>query len=617
MDYAAKNTDNNLFSSLDDNNNFGSAINSSIVLGNRNMAKKSAWVTGKYFYISPVITDAVVSAYDLNATWDDTTGTTGSGKRESWESSAGGSLGNNTYAEATYGQYIANSRLAIDRISGKVQYKPGTPVTLAYDGSFFRHYAAAGTNTTLRDNVQMLYTSSKISATSTYKDEWRTLADSLNRGSIGAGLSLSLLPLSLTQEVFYSVFRRGKSNLYAAKDTGHSIQVNEEFRHSFSANWNTGISGKYYLESHYGKENTSSVLVTASNDFAVPARGFSSQQKYQVTMEKAATYAQTPVYVGTGLGDYVWSDSLQQYIPAKNGNYIIQEQELFGSSSDNRVRKTQLTAFWSLYRTKKRLPGILGDVDWYGVLNVEENLRLDAPLHASSWIPGYTALFGHNALVDTMIPTANVSYRQNIDWSPDSMPGLKGTLYVQPSLHKIRDYSERGTEFGGTINKTIKKWVIGTEVALLGVMRLGVQSSSSENTYQVSDRKLELNERLQLPRNVSLYFKETGGWSEKKSADGTDNGWYFRGNPGIVWQVIKKGQAELSYTYSTVSIPGTLDYRMAQGFASGTTHTLNAIMHMNFGTRFSGDILYKGEFGNKAYAKSGLHVVSMQMKAFL
>jgi len=615
-DYAAKNKDNNLFSSLDDNNNFGSAFTGTVLLGTKNLTKKSAWLSGTYSYISPIITDAVVSAFNLNTMWDDTTKATNAGQRQSWESTAGASMGNNTSAEASYGQYINGSHITTDRAGVKIQYMPRKPLTLVYDGSFFRHFIAQATNTTLRDIGQALYSSEKIDATFTYNDEWRTIADSLNRGTLGAGVVLTLRPASLTQEITYHVFRKGDNSLFAASDTGHSILWNQTFKHTFSPAWTSSLSSNYNLESRYGKENSTTVLVTAANDVSLPSKGFSLQQKYQVTMEKAATYAQVPVYVGAGLGNYAWNDSLQQYMPAKNGDFVIQEQELYGSVSDNRIRKTQLSASWSLNRTQKRLPGILGDVDWFGTLNIEENLRLDAPLPALSWLPAYTSLFKHNSLTDTMIPSAALSYRQTINWNPDSIPNLKGTFYVQPSLNKIRDYSDRGTECGGTLEKTVGQWVFGGEATLTGVQRQGV-SVSTDNTYQVNDRKLELDEKRLLSRNFTLYIKETSGWAQKKSANADNSGWYSRCTPGILWQPAKKGQAELSYTYSTVSIPGTLDYRMAQGFAAGTTHVVNATMHMIFGTRFSGDIMYKGEFGNKSYAKSGLHVVSMQMKAFL
>jgi hypothetical protein len=75
--------------------------------------------------------------------------------------------------------------------------------------------------------------------------------------------------------------------------------------------------------------------------------------------------------------------------------------------------------------------------------------------------------------------------------------------------------------------------------------------------------------------------------------------------------------ADLSYTYSAVDIPGTLDYRMAQGFSAGITHTIDFSAHINFGTHFTTDISWKSQFGGAAVSKSGLHVVSMQMKAFL
>jgi hypothetical protein len=141
--------------------------------------------------------------------------------------------------------------------------------------------------------------------------------------------------------------------------------------------------------------------------------------------------------------------------------------------------------------------------------------------------------------------------------------------------------------------------------------------STPDNNYLVSDRHAQLTEKNKFYRNFSAYLKEAGGYASKRSDGPVEGGWYYRVTPGISWQPAEKGMADLSYTYSSVDIPGTLDYRMAQGFSAGITHTVDLNAHINFGTHFTGDVSYKSQFGGASISKNGLHVISMQMKAFL
>jgi hypothetical protein len=367
----------------------------------------------------------------------------------------------------------------------------------------------------------------------------------------------------------------------------------------------------------YNQEKTSSILVTAQNDLSAPSHGFSTHQSYQVNIERAASFVQVPVPVGKGLGNYVWNDTLKEYVPGKNGEYTIQEQQVYGSASESRVRKTLLNITWTLNHSHKhKLPGILADLDWSGALNTDEQLSIDQPLPTSSWVPGFGSLFDKNTLNDSLVRFADLSYRQNLEWNPDGLPGVHGKLYVQPSYKKIRDYSESGAEYGAGADRTIKAWFLGWEGSITSVTRKSVDPAA-DNNYQVLDRHALLTEKCKFYRDFSAYLKEAGGFASKTSDAEDDQGFYYRIVPGVLWQPSQKGLAELSYTYSSVNIPGTLDYRMAQGFSAGISHTIELNSHLNFGTHFSADITYRGLFGAGAVSKSGLHTVSMQMKAYL
>jgi hypothetical protein len=431
----------------------------------------------------------------------------------------------------------------------------------------------------------------------------------------GAGASVRWVPFTLKESVFYSQYRSGAGGLLSARDTGYSFLWDQDFEHAFSPLWHANGSSHYFQQNNAHGNSNVSILVIAQNDVSIPAKGIFTKQNYQVNIEKASSYIQVPVPVGKGLGDHAWDSTLQEYVPLKNGDYIIQEQETYGDTSDNRVRKSKLSVTWSLNRTLLRhLPGIFGDLEWLGTLDIEEHLRLSPILRSSSWVPGYTSLFNREGEIDSLIRYAAILYRQNMDWNPDSISGLHGQLYFQPSLKKIRDYSETGTEWGVDIDRTVRPWFFGIEGALLSVNR---QSASAGNSYRIADRHAQATEKYFFHRDFGLFIKETGGWAAKRMPDTVFAGWYSRLTPGIAWQPSDKGSAEASYTWSSVDIPGTLDYRMAQGFSPGVTHTIDLFAHINFGKHFTTDITYRAEFGGSAYSKSGLHIVSMNMKAFL
>ena len=617
LDIAGTDHDRNLFSGSGGQNVNGAAVNGSFTLGAKRTDRRSLWLDLKQTYITPGMTTEVSSAFDRNRTWDDTTSTTLTGRRQSWESTGGAALGNNTLTEMTYGQYLHDGRLVDDRIENSTHVTLQKHLLLDYDGNFFRHLTDNGTDRTRRDDGHLNFNSDRADFSLECKDEWRTLTSAPNRGMAGAGAGMVFRPLSLHESVFYSLFRQGAYEIFSAADTGHSLLWDNELSRAFTPSWHVNLSSHYLTQDIYNQEKTSTVLITAQDEVSMPKSGFSTRQTYQVNIERAATFVQVPVPVGKGLGDYVWNDTLKEYVPGKNGDYTIQEQQVYGGASDSRVRKTQLNVTWSKNHShKRRLPGILADFDWNGIFNSDEQMSLDQPLPASSWIPGYGSLFDKDSINDSAVRFADISYRQNVEWNPDSLPGYHGQLYAQPAYKKIRDYSESGAEYGAGADRTIKAWNVGGEGSIVSVTRQSVVSSP-DNNYQVSDRHAQLIEKNKFYRSFSAYLKEAGGYASKTMDGLVDGGWYYRLTPGVSWQPAEKGMADLSYTYSAVDIPGTLDYRMAQGFSAGITHTIDFSAHINFGTHFTTDISWKSQFGGAAVSKSGLHVVSMQMKAFL
>jgi len=615
LDVAGMNHDRNLFSSRGNVDKNGVAVDASAVLGSKRLDRKSAWFGGGFTHVTADMTQEVSSSYDRERTWDDTTNATRTGLRQSWQSSGGVAFLPHSFAEGAYGQYIHDGRLVTDRLAAAAQMEMNKRLSLDYRGEYFRHYGQGDADKTRRGDGHCTYTAPFGEAQLEYKDEWRTAAAGPNRGMAGAGVNVHALPLALKESLFYTQYRKSDGGLYSAKDTGFSLLWDHELNKTFTPAWNAGMTSHYFLQNLFNRSVTATALVTAHNEVSVPSKGLFTRQTYQVTIEQASAMVQVPVPVGKGLGDHAWDTTVKEYVPAKNGDYIIQEQEIYGNASDNRVRKAQFNATWSLSRPTKRHWGIVSDLGWSGTLSIDEQLNIGRFLGFFSWVPGYTSLFTSNGLMDSLVRFADIYYRQNIDWIPDSLRGWRGQAYAQPLLKKIRDYSETGLQWGGGLNRTVRFWVISMDADVLSVNRRGSVSSSPDN-FNIVDRHAQLTEQYTFYRDFSSYCKETAGWSSK-SSDPISRGWYFRLMPGIMWQPGAKGSADLSYTYASVGIPGILDYRMAQGFAPGISHTIDLNAHLNFGTHFMTDISYRSQFGLNVSSRGGLHTVSMQMKALL
>jgi hypothetical protein len=209
---------------------------------------------------------------------------------------------------------------------------------------------------------------------------------------------------------------------------------------------------------------------------------------------------------------------------------------------------------------------------------------------------------------------SDCSYRQSVEWSPDSLHGYHGKLYVQPGAKKQSTYSETSVEWGGGIDRSFDPWFLSGEGNVLSAWW-----NNSSTAYVLADRWLLAEEKCAVIRPLSVYVKETVGWAGQTGQGSTagDRGWYFRAVPGVEWRLFNNGGAEASYTYSYVTLQNIVDPRLAQGFAAGLTHTIDVSAHVNIATHFSVDLSYHGELGRTYFNTKGLHVFSTQMKAYL
>jgi hypothetical protein len=611
VDIAGTDRDRNLASSKGDNDNLGSASTAGLLLGRKSLDQRSLWLSGSHLYITPNFTREVVSVYEGGRAWDDTSSDMRSGLRQTWQASAGGTVLPGTWAELSYGQLRHDNALHTDRIGGTVQATLFKNYSLEYQGSLFRHQLW-GENTR-RDDIDARFKLFGTEWDLSARDEWRMYQASGNRGQAGAGATMTWAPWQLHEAVFYQLHRKGTGSEFTAQDTGRSFTWDQSFSRSLTKAWKVDLTSHYLDLDIFNRRQASAVLVTAQSDVAPPATGFTSHQEYRVNVEKASTYQKVGVYAQPGRGDAVWSDSLHAYVPKANGDYYLQEREVFDSTQQGRTRTTRVLLNWSFSPVKKKGAGIIRDLSWLGSLTCEEHVSMARPLPAASWVPGYMSLVPAKGFGDSAaLQVSDLSYRQNIEWAPDSLKGLHGSLFAEPFTKKLSDYYEQGVDWGAGLDLTKDRWFAGAEGGMLWLWR---NDSYRQSGYEVSDRHGLLTEKFSIIRPVTLYCKETGGWAFQDSA--ASGGWYYRINPGVQWQVFNKGSVEASYTYSFVGVRNIIDPRIAQGFTSGTTHTIEASAHVDFASHFTIDLTYHGEIGKNYYNATGLHVLSMQVKAYL
>lgn len=612
-DVAGLDNDKNLFSDLDDRDNRGSASTVGATLGRRDADARSVWLSGSHLYITPGFTREVMGAFEGGQLWDDTSADFRSGLRQTWDATSGATVLRGTFVEATYGQYRYNNELHTDRIAATTRTTFYKQDYLEYQGSLFRHVLWG--NDTRRDALRLgcglPYSDWLLEA----RDEWRTYPGESGRGEGGAGATVSVAPLSLTEAFFYTLHRRGAA-VFNASDTGRSLAWDQSFSRFLVPSWQVQASTHYLLLDIFNKQAASTILASLQSDVSLPKRGITSHQEYRVNIERASTYVQVPVYAQPGQGDYVWNADKNEYEKKANGDYFLQQQEVYDSTATERVRKTRLNINWAYSPTTHAGKRLLNDLAWYGSLTCEEHLSLASKLPLSSWVPGYFSLFSAHGLSDSAIRLADLSYRQSIEWNPDSLPGYHGKFYIEPAAKKIRDYHETSVDWGGGLDRTFGRWTLSGEAVLLSAWRRR-DGGYSMNEYDLFDRSLKLTEKFAVLRPLSLYVKETAGWAQQVMEGTAGSGTYYRVVPGVEWQIFNRGSADASYTYSQVDMPGIVDPRIAQGFTNGISHSVDVTAHATIASHFSLDASYHGEFGNNYYNAHALHVFSMQLKAFL
>ncbi len=612
IDVAGMDQNDNLFSTRGDSDRRGLASDVSLLVGRKDRLRRSAWLSGSDMYVTRNYTREVLAVCDGRTLWDDTSSNLRSGLRHSWETGAGATVLPGLSTELSYGQFRLDNQLLTDRIGGAVHLSLLKNQTLGYETSLFRHLISD-------DKMQRDLLSYSLHALGSdfganVHDEWRSYAENQDRGEVDAGANVSAAKLGLKESVLYQLNRKGNGSVFSASDTGRTITWEQNFARSLNAAWHVEALSRYMDQDIFGNARQSTILASVQSDVTLPGNGITSHQEYQVNIEKASTYQTVGVYAGPGRGDAVWSDSLGKYVPMANGDYFLQQKEVFDSLSQQRQRKTRLLLNWSYSPVKKKGSGLLRDLSWNGSLVCEEHLSMAGGQSAATWVPGYVSVFSRGGLNDPDLGYSDCLYRQNLEWVPDSLHGFHGRLFVQPEAKKQSAFSETSVEWGGGIDRTFDPWFVSLDGNVLSAWW-----NNATTSYVLADRWFYLTEKYKIIRVLTPYVKETAGWAGQigQSIAPSDKGWYFRLAPGIEWRIFNQGSAEASYTYSWVGLENIVDPRLAQGFSPGRTQNVDVSAHITMATHFGVDCTYHGEFGRNYYNTNALHVFSMQMKAYL
>ena len=260
-----------------------------------------------------------------------------------------------------------------------------------------------------------------------------------------------------------------------------------------------------------------------------------------------------------------------------------------------------------------------------GQVNFSLEEHIDAEiLKFSSWLPGYNSLmhYFNKPKKYSQSTYANLYYRQEIKWSPQSNQDALVNLFITPSFKNIRSYQEPGIESGLNLELRSGKWTFGDETRFSYFFH----DDTLERDFYIRDVNTVPMQKFRIGKSFDIYLKECIGWARKddrlsilKTAS-IDSSIYMQLNPGVSWQPFDRGWAEISYTLSSVKLPGELDYRVARGFGPGLSHVFSVSADIQTGEHFSVNCSYRGEL-RRAIGEDnfgpGEHTLALQIKAFL
>ncbi|MBN1306579.1 MAG: hypothetical protein JXA18_01580 [Chitinispirillaceae bacterium] len=632
VDVAGQERDRNLFSTLDDNDNLASAADVSALVGGKRFDARSFWLGGRWHYWSERFDREALPAFDRKSSWNDHSLDERLIERQIWESSAGATPLVGLSTELTYGQQRGGRRPVTDKLGNSTRIHPLSWLRLDYNGMYFRHFEEHGQGNGHRQEGTFSLLFGKHSGTVSYRDEWRAASEGLGAGLLEGALRYEFLPLHLAQELTYTEFRRGNSGLLSAPDTGTAIVWRQALDCHPLPWWKVnGLSAwqARRSDSPQGRTAATTLLIDLTSETGSMENAFSSQQQYRTTAEKASRFIQIPTYVGEGRGTHRWDSTMNEYVEDlhEDGDFIIQQRDVYDSTNSLRMRKTNLSINWSLLRPKKGVAGILADLSWEGMLILEEHVDAEVT-RPSSWLPGYLSLrnLSKEVIPPGRIHYCDLSYCQEIDWNPSFNRSLSGGLMITPDYRRIRSYREPGLTAGLEIKHDGKKLTFNNDARYFTLFHDDTSLANTAADFHLRDISVRFRQTRHIGRLFDISLGERLGWArqdnkaQRKTPKSLDSTTYVQITPGAAWRIGERGRAEADYTFSLVNMPIVHDYRIAGGFASGISHLITINGNVKIGKYFLFNLSYRGEiFGRRGdeSAPTDQHAMSIEVQAFL
>jgi hypothetical protein len=629
LNIAGKELDQNLFSSIDKEDNLSSAAIFKMLAGEKRIDKRSLWLDLDYRYKSRNFTNEIFSGYEQKESWDShqLSDNTERHAFQSWESALGATAIKGIAIRAGVGQTLIDSLVETEKITGDAElHFAGGKLEMNLGAAAFRHHISDISQSYRRYNKLIARPAKSWEAALGYSDEWSVDTTEHGGGHLSGSAQVSYLPANLQQNFTVTQFRSGE-RLTASVDTGYAFTWNQSAAFAPVNGWNLTGGSNWHITQIYGESRSSTFLMSAVSEIEPTAWGFSSRQEYRTNQELSSRFEQKMFYIGKGLGTHAYDSLTREFHPSVNGDHIVQEIEVYDNTSSAMVRKTTLNGDW-YFRPVKKINGILGDLSWSGILFSEEHINAQNK-KAASRVPGLLTLFylnesGGEKLSD--IHYADLSYRQEIEHYIQGS-AYRSRLYLLPGLRLLRNNREKSFETAIRTERKQNGLLLSAEPRYLFVNKESVEAAESGTSgdFNLYDISAEFVQSVEYAQTFEFYVRERAGmwWSKKPNNAvyaASDSSIYLQIKPGIIYRPQKAGMAELSYTFSYVPYNGQLDYRMAAGHSSGISHIISFHSDLTAAKHFSFSGMYRGEVrklpAENAYAPM-LHVFSLQVKAFL
>lgn len=625
---AGQEHDKNLFSNRDDDDNLASAATFGLLAGKKGFKERTIWIEGSGQYWSSRFDREALSAHERKTVWNDYTLSEQQVERMLWQTTIGAVPLPKLSLEMTYGQQRLEDALATDKVANHTRFAPKSWLMLDYDGGFFRHFEDSGIAVGWNQLAGGVFQWSSHRAEVNYRDEWRGRSAGTGAGLLEGTARYEYLPINLSEQFTVTHFREGEGNLFSAQDTGASFLWKQSVASQLLQWWHLQGTSSWQRRTATGGSENTTMLLDLNSETTTKKRTLLTRQRYRTTSEKSSRYLQIPTYVGEGRGTHRWDSTMNEYVEdlQGDGDFIIQQRDVYDSTVTSRMRKTNLTAGWEFHPGTTVPEGILRDLEWNGTLYCEEHIDADEK-GVQTWLPGYLSLrdLTRQGTAFRKIDFSDLSYRQEIDWRPAFNRALNVRLTVIPNYRRIRSYRENGMTMSLFTLHQGKKMTVENETRFLTLTHADT-SHSANSDFSLRDINTVFTQRVPFAIRFEGYVKECVGWARQNSGrrllpgGSADSSLYLQLTPGLAWTDLSRGRVEAEYTFSFVTVPPEHDYRIAQGFASGRSHLITFMAHIRMGKYFSLNGSYRGEIfmkDNHLPDRPARHVVAMEVQAYL